>query len=93
VLPKGISPPIKRETIGKISEGTSAANTISTATKAACVSNTLRRETGNEKVKSPAAPDPPAIHGQEVATIVTPIAMAKAGHVISSINLNQYDHT
>jgi hypothetical protein len=93
VLPKETSPPIKRETIGNISEGTSVTNTISTATKAACVSKTLRRETGNEKVNSPAAPDPPAIHGQEVATSVTPIARAKAGHITGSVNLNQNNHT
>ncbi|HYW71421.1 MAG TPA: hypothetical protein VE961_10315 [Pyrinomonadaceae bacterium] len=79
--------------MGNINEGAIATNTNSTPTKAACVSNTLRRETGNEKVKSPAAPGPPPIHGQEATYSVTPCATAYIGHIISSINLNQYDHT
>src|SRR5262245_17630906 len=92
-LPKATSAPIKRKAMGNINEVTSATNIISTATKAACVSNTLRRETGNENVKSPAAPGAPAIHGQEAATSVAPIVTAKVGHIISINNLYQLYHT
>ena len=79
--------------MGNINEGASATNTTSTPTKATCVSNTLRRETGNENVKSPAALNPPAIHGQEATASVAPCATAYIGQINSNTNLNQYNHT